>query len=215
MGSARLISLLNPTSRTACASSIRLRSQRADTVLFHRQLCCASEGRLLPHNTQRQRVIGGLEWRSSRSRLHGSTSIGLLNHVQLPKYRPLTTGPSSTTQKPSPGFFSRFVPVPLKTQPGSGASFRKLVALAKPERKPLAIAIGLLLVSSSVSLSIPFTIGRLIDFFSTSNPVSRSARISSCDPFLTFVPNIANPTGPVLDAGICFITYSLHSWSCC
>lgn len=195
MGSARLLSLLNPTSRTACTSSIHLRSQRADTVLFHRQLCCASEGRLLPNNAHRQRVTGGLEWRSSRSRLHGS-SIGLLNHVQLPKYRPLTTGPSSTSQKPSPGFFSRFVPVPLKTQPGSGASFRKLVALAKPERKPLAIAIGLLLVSSSVSLSIPFTIGRLIDFFSTSNPVSRSAHL-----FLQPFPNLCTQ-------------YSKSHWAC-
>ncbi|KAF9460732.1 P-loop containing nucleoside triphosphate hydrolase protein [Collybia nuda] len=44
------------------------------------------------------------------------------------------------------------------------------MALAKPERKPLLLAIGLLLVSSSVSMSIPFTIGKLIDFFSTTNP---------------------------------------------
>ncbi|KAK0459094.1 P-loop containing nucleoside triphosphate hydrolase protein [Desarmillaria tabescens] len=41
----------------------------------------------------------------------------------------------------------------------SSSSFRKIVALAKPERKPLSIAVGLLLVSSS-----------LIDFFSTINP---------------------------------------------
>lgn len=33
------------------------------------------------------------------------------------------------------------------------------------------MAIGLLLVSSSVSLSIPFTIGKLIDFFASTNPV--------------------------------------------
>ena len=51
------------------------------------------------------------------------------------------------------------------------ASFAKMIALAKPESKPIGIAIGMLLVSSSVSMSVPFTIGKLIDYFSTSNPV--------------------------------------------
>ncbi|RDB24977.1 ATP-dependent permease MDL1, mitochondrial [Hypsizygus marmoreus] len=58
----------------------------------------------------------------------------------------------------------------VKSSPQTASSFRKIVALAKPERKPLLIAIGLLLVSSSVSMSVPFTIGKLIDFFSTTNP---------------------------------------------
>ncbi|THV05164.1 hypothetical protein K435DRAFT_790548 [Dendrothele bispora CBS 962.96] len=49
-------------------------------------------------------------------------------------------------------------------------SFRKIVALARPEKKPLVTAIGLLLMSSAVSMSIPFTIGKLIDFFSSANP---------------------------------------------
>ncbi|KAF8584310.1 hypothetical protein K439DRAFT_1633682 [Ramaria rubella] len=57
------------------------------------------------------------------------------------------------------------------TAPSSGTSnFRKIIALAKPERKPLTIAIVLLFVSSSVSMSIPLTIGKLIDYFSSSNP---------------------------------------------
>ena len=51
------------------------------------------------------------------------------------------------------------------------ASFTKIVSLAKPEKKPLLTAVGLLFMSASVSMSIPFTIGRLIDFFSSSNPV--------------------------------------------
>lgn len=55
--------------------------------------------------------------------------------------------------------------------PQGASSFRKIVALAKPERRPLLIAIGLLLASSAVSMSIPFTIGKLIDFFSSPNPV--------------------------------------------
>ncbi|SGY34064.1 BQ5605_C002g01585 [Microbotryum silenes-dioicae] len=47
---------------------------------------------------------------------------------------------------------------------------RRLMILARPERKTIAIAIGLLFVSSSVSLSIPFTIGRIIDLFSGTAP---------------------------------------------
>lgn len=55
--------------------------------------------------------------------------------------------------------------------PQGASSFRKIVALAKPERRPLLIAIGLLLASSAISMSIPFTIGKLIDFFSSPSPV--------------------------------------------
>lgn len=49
------------------------------------------------------------------------------------------------------------------------------MTLAKPERRTIGIAIGLLCVSSTVSLSIPFGIGRIIDLFSgnaSSLPVS-------------------------------------------
>jgi len=52
---------------------------------------------------------------------------------------------------------------------------KRLAILAKPERKTIGIAIGLLCVSSTVSLSIPFGIGRIIDLFSgnsTGLPVS-------------------------------------------
>lgn len=55
---------------------------------------------------------------------------------------------------------------------------RRLASLAKPEQKTILTAIGLLFVSSAVSLSIPFTIGRIIDIFSSSSgaslPVSTS-----------------------------------------
>ena len=60
-----------------------------------------------------------------------------------------------------------------KDKTGS-SSFRKIVSLARPEKKPLLIAVGLLFVSSAVSMSVPFTIGKLIDFFSSTNPVSLS-----------------------------------------
>ncbi|KAK4055100.1 ATP-binding cassette permease mdl1 [Microbotryomycetes sp. JL201] len=45
---------------------------------------------------------------------------------------------------------------------------RRLVQLAKPERKTIGLAIGLLCVSSTVSLSIPMFIGKIIDLFSGS-----------------------------------------------
>ncbi|KAH8103534.1 P-loop containing nucleoside triphosphate hydrolase protein [Cristinia sonorae] len=67
--------------------------------------------------------------------------------------------------------WSRFLPASLGADTTkSASSFRSIIALAKPEKKPLGIAIGLLLVSSSVSMSIPFTIGKLIDYFTSSNP---------------------------------------------
>jgi hypothetical protein len=64
----------------------------------------------------------------------------------------------------------------LRKSPQSASSFRKIVALAKPEKKPLTTAVGLLLISSAVSMSIPMTIGKLIDFFSSTNPVSTEHR---------------------------------------
>lgn len=65
---------------------------------------------------------------------------------------------------------ARFLPSTLQPAPGSSSSLRKIVALAKQEKRPLLLAVGLLLVSSSVAMSVPFTIGKLIDFFSSANP---------------------------------------------
>ncbi|KAJ7072757.1 P-loop containing nucleoside triphosphate hydrolase protein [Mycena amicta] len=58
----------------------------------------------------------------------------------------------------------------LSPKSGSVSSFRKIAALAKPEKKQLLTAVGLLMVSSSVFMSVPLTVGKLIDFFSSSNP---------------------------------------------
>jgi len=77
---------------------------------------------------------------------------------------------STETPPKKPSGVSRFLPSAFQPAPGSGSSLRKIFALAKPEKKPLLLAIGLLLVSSSVAMSVPFTIGKLIDFFSSSNP---------------------------------------------
>ncbi|KDR75617.1 hypothetical protein GALMADRAFT_248139 [Galerina marginata CBS 339.88] len=91
-----------------------------------------------------------------------------------PTPRRFNSTQSSTTPTPSPGsrsLLSRFLPSSISAKgPETSSSFRKILSLAKPERKPLGIAMGLLLVSSAVSMSVPFTIGKLIDFFSSTSP---------------------------------------------
>jgi hypothetical protein len=81
--------------------------------------------------------------------------------------------------------FSRLLPASLLSNAdgttSATTSFRKIVALARPERRPLLTAISLLFVSSSVGLSIPFTVGKLIDYFTSPNPVGWSS--SHCDSF--------------------------------
>ncbi|KAL6304938.1 P-loop containing nucleoside triphosphate hydrolase protein [Sparassis latifolia] len=72
--------------------------------------------------------------------------------------------------KPKSSLLSRLFPSFISGAAGNASSFSKIVALAKPERKPLGIAVGLLVVSSSISLSVPFTVGKLIDFFTSTEP---------------------------------------------
>ncbi|KAJ3575268.1 hypothetical protein NP233_g1204 [Leucocoprinus birnbaumii] len=78
----------------------------------------------------------------------------------------VTKSPEAQSQQPRSSLLSNI----FSKSPQGLSSFTKIVALAKPEKKPLLIAIGLLFISASVSMSIPFTIGRLIDFFSAANP---------------------------------------------
>ncbi|KAH0829104.1 hypothetical protein J3R83DRAFT_2570 [Lanmaoa asiatica] len=74
--------------------------------------------------------------------------------------------PFATNSPTNPrSLLSRLLP-----SPNSGSSFRKVIALAKPEKKPLLLAICLLFASSSVSMTIPLTVGKLIDLFSATNP---------------------------------------------
>lgn len=49
--------------------------------------------------------------------------------------------------------------------PPTYPDMKRLFSLAAPERKRLGLALTLLLISSAVSLLIPFTIGKIIDFF--------------------------------------------------
>ncbi|KAI0067647.1 hypothetical protein BV25DRAFT_1819042 [Artomyces pyxidatus] len=86
------------------------------------------------------------------------------------------TLPSSPPSPPAPSpaarstLLSRVLPSASPSGTSTTSSFRKIVSLARPERRPLLTAVGLLLVSSSVSLSIPFTVGKLIDYFTATNP---------------------------------------------
>ncbi|KAI0260168.1 P-loop containing nucleoside triphosphate hydrolase protein [Gloeopeniophorella convolvens] len=95
--------------------------------------------------------------------------------TRTPPAQSVPSPPSSPSSAPPPArrsIFSRFLPSPVTSGDGksTSSSFRKIVSLARPERRPLTTAIGLLLVSSSVSMSIPFTVGKLIDYFTTANP---------------------------------------------
>ncbi|KAI0276183.1 P-loop containing nucleoside triphosphate hydrolase protein [Russula aff. rugulosa BPL654] len=87
---------------------------------------------------------------------------------------PISPTPSSSSPPIRRSVLSRLLPASLLSNTGgtssTAASFRKIVALARPERRPLLTAIGLLFVSSSVGLSIPFTVGKLIDYFTSPNP---------------------------------------------
>ena len=114
--------------------------------------------------------------------LRASTKLGNLG--------PVSSGRTYATSNPA----TPTTPLPLKVAPTTppkesrwkrlsqafrrdetgSSSFRKIISLARPEKKPLLIAVGLLFVSSAVSMSVPFTIGKLIDFFSSTNPVSMS-----------------------------------------
>jgi hypothetical protein len=92
---------------------------------------------------------------------------------------PISPTPSSSSPPIRRSVLSRLLPASLLSNTGgtssTAASFRKIVALARPERRPLLTAIGLLFVSSSVGLSIPFTVGKLIDYFTSPNPVRWSS----------------------------------------
>ncbi|ESK97261.1 atp-binding cassette transporter [Moniliophthora roreri MCA 2997] len=136
--------------------------------IFARRICTRSSYRSL-----QPRHSGFLGFPTS-----GLLQFRLQTPVQASRIRLISSqshkfaGKDDNTKLARTGIISRLLPVSLSASPAgtSSSSLRKIVSLAKPERKPLTTAVGLLLVSSSVSMSIPFFIGRLIDFFSSTNP---------------------------------------------
>ncbi|SPO44655.1 probable ATP-binding cassette (ABC) transporter [Moesziomyces antarcticus] len=77
-----------------------------------------------------------------------SARIRTLLHAQLAKSAPKSTDGAS----PAPTQFP---------------DLRRLFSLAMPQKRNILIALGLLLISSSITLTVPFAIGRLIDFFTS------------------------------------------------
>ncbi|SPO25156.1 probable ATP-binding cassette (ABC) transporter [Ustilago trichophora] len=51
--------------------------------------------------------------------------------------------------------------------PTNFPDLKRLFSLAMPQKRSILIALGLLLISSSITLTVPFAIGRLIDFFTS------------------------------------------------
>ncbi|KAH6914032.1 ATP-binding cassette transporter [Coprinopsis sp. MPI-PUGE-AT-0042] len=115
------------------------------------------------------------QWRASTGRSILLRPSCRWNSTTTPPPSSKLDSAKKAEQAPSP--LSRLLRMPLQvfgkaaaSDGTSSSSFTKILALAKPERKPLLIAIGLLFVSSAVSMSVPFTIGKLIDFFCSPNP---------------------------------------------
>ncbi|TFK74690.1 hypothetical protein BDN72DRAFT_833221 [Pluteus cervinus] len=130
--------------------------------------CIAIHCGIRPTLPQLQRVFGTVPVRFDNNLLRFARS------KRFSSYGPLFSESTSTLKpsvSPKPSILNRILPAAFRTTSQQGSSsFKKIVALAKPEKKPLLIAIGLLLVSSAVSMSVPFSIGKLIDFFTTTNP---------------------------------------------
>ncbi|KAG8923829.1 ATP-binding cassette permease mdl1 [Tulasnella sp. 418] len=95
-------------------------------------------------------------------------------HLPL-QWRSISSTPDQPSQpnpaeaKKSTSILARLLPSSISPTADSTSSLRKIIALAKPEKKIIGIAVSLLFVSSAVSMSIPFTVGRLIDYFSSAN----------------------------------------------
>ncbi|CAO3638554.1 unnamed protein product [Cunninghamella blakesleeana] len=53
--------------------------------------------------------------------------------------------------------------------------FKRLISLAKPEAKSITGAIGLLLISSAITMSVPFSMGKIIDIVTNPDKSSDSA----------------------------------------
>ncbi|KAF9012587.1 ATP-binding cassette transporter [Cyathus striatus] len=136
----------------------------ASTALFH------AFARSQSHHSLPSTLPSTLSVLRATRRLNSTQSTP----PQLPKTDPTDVFKNVTEKSAEkPSLLYRIFKSDKDKPPSAGqssSSFRKIAALARPERKPLAIAIVLLLLSSAVSMSVPFTIGKLIDFFSTPNP---------------------------------------------
>jgi hypothetical protein len=80
------------------------------------------------------------------------------------------SAPVPSTAPPSPSS-SAVVPAttdvspPATTAKPDASSIYKLLLLAKPQWRLISVGVGCLVISTAVNLSIPYVIGRIIDFF--------------------------------------------------
>lgn len=83
---------------------------------------------------------------------------------------------SSDSEKPKPGeskqsassslLAATVAPPPVKADPKPDtASIWKMLSLAKPQKNLLTLGVAALVVSTGVSLSVPYIIGKIIDYF--------------------------------------------------
>ncbi|KAG8705619.1 ATP-binding cassette permease mdl1 [Ceratobasidium sp. 394] len=64
------------------------------------------------------------------------------------------------------GSIAKLMPAALQQETRKqSASLTQLISLAKPEKNQLLVALGLLFVSSSITMAFPLAFGKLIDFF--------------------------------------------------
>lgn len=149
-----------------------MNSLRPTCLLFTRTTRVGQPLRRIDPSRHLLRNWGHDPWRNN---LHSSLTTQQLR--SLSRFAPRREEHKSPPARPEPPRASLLSRLPFfrsgsdDNTNSSSASFKKIVALARPERRPLSIAVGLLLVSSAVSLSIPFTVGRLIDYFSMPDPV--------------------------------------------
>ncbi|KAJ7270074.1 P-loop containing nucleoside triphosphate hydrolase protein [Mycena haematopus] len=114
-------------------------------------------------------VLFRTAWNSQYAASFGRRYFVPVQPVHLRLYSTKNQIAEKPLPPPRPSILSRFLPQSF-TASESASSFGKILALAKTEKRTLLTAIGLLFVSAPVSMSVPFTIGKLIDFFSSANP---------------------------------------------
>ncbi|KAM0793593.1 hypothetical protein ACM66B_001026 [Microbotryomycetes sp. NB124-2] len=136
-------------------------------------------------NTRSLAATSRLSWHSTRnqpSSIVASCSENLPLAAYSGRIRSRFASTADTSRPPTPAAASRSDDVERQDEPTKAddtkvatlkervkmGEIRRLIQLAKPERKTIGLAIGLLCVSSTVSLSIPMFIGKIIDLFSGS-----------------------------------------------
>ncbi|KAG8280910.1 ATP-binding cassette sub- B member 10, mitochondrial [Homalodisca vitripennis] len=99
---------------------------------------------------------------------------GYVRHVLQCIRRPKSTNANSAPLKSSGNKSEK-----LEASKISKQEFKRLLGLAKPERWKLAGAIVLLLVSSTVTMAIPFALGKVIDIIYTEDSKQMKSNLNA------------------------------------